>query len=109
LEFEVELDELEQSDFEGLGGGELEEEEDVFDDLLEEGVVVDRQFAVDVGRLLVSLHTQRSYIKIRNHRTGRGIDVKSYALYRASADHYLVTDATYGTVSILVSHWASQG
>lgn len=41
-----------------MGDGEFEEEEDVFDDLLEEGVIVDGQFAVDVGGLLVPLHLQ---------------------------------------------------
>ena len=56
LQFEVELNKLKQADLEGVGLGDVEEEQNVFDDFLEEGVVVDGQLPVDVGRLSIFIH-----------------------------------------------------
>ena len=62
LQFEVELNELKQSDLEGVIGGEVEELQDMADHFLEEGVVVDGQFAVDVGGgRPPSLHSYQFY------------------------------------------------
>ena len=56
MEFEVELYKLEQTDLEGISCGDCEEEENVLDDLLEEGVVVDGQFTIDIRGLTVLVH-----------------------------------------------------
>ena len=48
MEFEVELHELQQSDFEFFIGR-VEQVEDDFYYLLKQGVIVDGQLAIDVG------------------------------------------------------------
>ena len=56
LQFEVELYKLEEADLEGVSFGDVEEEQNVFDDFLEEGVVVYGQLPIYVGRLSVFIH-----------------------------------------------------
>lgn len=56
MEFEVELNEFEESYFESLALWYFEEHEDVLDDFLEKRMVVDCKLSIDIRCLLTLLH-----------------------------------------------------